>query len=179
VIAIAARHADRIMFTLGADVERLAWGIETARQAAVAHGRDPATLRYGAYVNLACHEDIEIARSLVQGGLTTFARFSVMHGKIAGPVDTAQADILKRLHDTYNMKQHTRGDSQQAQVLTPEFIDRFAITGDPATCRERINQLSALGIDKLAISGPTFAAKSESAQHAAALLETEILHNGV
>jgi len=33
VIAIAARHADRVMFALGADEERIAWGIETARQA--------------------------------------------------------------------------------------------------------------------------------------------------
>ncbi len=179
VIAIAARHADRIMFTLGADVERLTWGIETARQAAIDHGRDPDTLRFGAYVNLACHDDIDVARSLVQGGLTTFARFSVMHGKISGPVDSAQADVLTSLHDTYNMKQHTRGDSQQAQALTPEFIDRFAITGNPAVCRERISEISALGIDKLAISGPTFAARSDAAKKAAALLETEVLQNGL
>lgn len=176
VIGIAARHADRIMFTLGADVERLEWGIATAREAAIAHGRDPAQLRFGAYINLACHPQIEVARSLTQGGLTTFARFSVMHGPIAGPVQAADAQVLEQLHDTYNMKQHTRGDSPQAQVLTAEFIDRFAVVGDVATCRARIAELGALGIDKLAISGPTFAAKSAAAQHAARLLETEILN---
>src|SRR5467141_4160140 len=32
VIAMAALHGDRVMFTLGADVERLAWGIALARK---------------------------------------------------------------------------------------------------------------------------------------------------
>lgn len=175
VIGIAARHADRIMFTLGADVERLEWGIATAREAAIAYGRDPAQLRFGAYINLACHPQIEVARSLTRGGLTTFARFSVMHGPIAGPVQAADAKVLEQLHDTYNMKQHTRGDSPQAQVLTAEFIDRFAVVGDVAACQVRIAELAALGIDKLAISGPTFTAKSAAAQQAAELLQTQIL----
>ncbi len=43
VIAIAARHAERVMFTVGADIERLRWGIETARAAAQEAGRDPET----------------------------------------------------------------------------------------------------------------------------------------
>jgi 5,10-methylenetetrahydromethanopterin reductase len=33
VISIAARHADRVMFALGADEERIAWGIAVARDA--------------------------------------------------------------------------------------------------------------------------------------------------
>ncbi|HST75680.1 MAG TPA: LLM class flavin-dependent oxidoreductase, partial [Acetobacteraceae bacterium] len=33
VIAIAALHADRVMFALGADEERIAWGIDHAREA--------------------------------------------------------------------------------------------------------------------------------------------------
>ena len=33
VIAMAALHGDRVMFTVGADVERLHWGIELARHA--------------------------------------------------------------------------------------------------------------------------------------------------
>ena len=32
VIALSALHAERVMFTLGADVERLQWGIELARK---------------------------------------------------------------------------------------------------------------------------------------------------
>jgi 5,10-methylenetetrahydromethanopterin reductase len=38
VIGIGARHAERVMFTLGADPDRLAWGIEVARQAPAGGG---------------------------------------------------------------------------------------------------------------------------------------------
>ena len=50
------RHADRIMLTLGADLERVRWGIKTARQAAQSAGRYPGELKFGAYVNLVCHQ---------------------------------------------------------------------------------------------------------------------------
>ncbi len=50
------RHADRIILTLGANPERIRWGIETARQAAQSTGRDPGELKFGAYVNLVCHQ---------------------------------------------------------------------------------------------------------------------------
>ena len=53
VIALAALHAERVMFTLGADVERLAWGIALARQTRKAAGLDPAGIAFGAYVNWA------------------------------------------------------------------------------------------------------------------------------
>ncbi len=175
VIGIGARHAERVMFTLGAEPERLRWGIETARNAAVAHGRDPDSLSFGAYVNLACHQDRTVARDLVRGGLTTFARFSVMHGSIAGPVDEAEARVLGELHDQYDMNKHTRGDSRQAEVLTSEFIDRYAIVGNPDEVLGRISELKELGLDKLAISGPTVSAKAPEALAAIDLLTQEVL----
>jgi len=41
VIEVAARHADRIVFAVGADEERLARSIDIARGAEAASGRDP------------------------------------------------------------------------------------------------------------------------------------------
>ena len=85
VIRMAGRLADRVMFTLGAVPERIRWGIETATQARRDAGLDPGGVAFGAFVNLVCHPDRAMARLLVRGGLTTFARFSVMHGEAAGP----------------------------------------------------------------------------------------------
>jgi 5,10-methylenetetrahydromethanopterin reductase len=62
VIEMAARHADRIVFAMGADEERLARAIGTARRAAAACGRDPDTLKLGAWVNAVVHPDIAAAR---------------------------------------------------------------------------------------------------------------------
>jgi len=63
VIELAARIADRITFALGANPERLRWGIEKARAARRAAGLDPAALQFGAYANVAPHPDLAIARS--------------------------------------------------------------------------------------------------------------------
>ena len=163
VIALAALHAERVMFTLGADTERLAWGIELARRTRKEACLDPDGIAFGAYVNLGCHSDIAAARGLVRGGLTTFARFSVMHGKANGPVSTGDRAVLEALRSNYDMRAHTRGDSRQATTLTDDFVDRFAIVGPPERCIDRLRSLQALGLDKVAISGGMRGADADDA----------------
>ena len=174
VIAIAARTAERVVFTVGASPERLQWGIDLAREACRAAGREPAELKFGAYINCACHPDIDTARNLVRGGLTVYARFGIMHGRTSGPLTENQREVLDTLRTTYNMNQHTRGDSDQASVLTPAFIDEYAIVGSPDTVIERLAQLHAMGIDKVILSG-TRSGVDEATEQARGILETEVL----
>ena len=163
VIAMSALHAERVMFTLGADVERLQWGIDLAKKTRRDAGLDPDAIAFGAYVNMGCHADVSKARGLVRGGLTTFARFSVMHGKANGPVSAKDREQLETLVSNYDMKQHTRADSRQAGTLSDDFVDRFAIVGPPERCLARLRDLAALGLDKVAISGGTRGASVEDA----------------
>jgi 5,10-methylenetetrahydromethanopterin reductase len=175
VIALAAMYADRVMFALGADVERIAWGIELARRTRAEAGLDPNGIAFGAYVNCACHPDIDAARNLVRGGLTTFARFSVMHGTASGPLSGTDRAVLHDLRNAYDMRAHTRGDSRQAGTLTEAFIDRFAIVGTPEHCVTRLETLAALGLDKVAMSGGTRGTSEADAATSRRLLETEVL----
>ncbi|MDP1965730.1 MAG: LLM class flavin-dependent oxidoreductase [Reyranella sp.] len=175
VIALSALHAERVMFTLGADTERLAWGIALAKKTRRDAGLDPNAIAFGAYVNLGCHGDMDAARGLVRGGLTTFARFSVMHGKASGPVSSGDRDVLEKLRSNYDMKAHTRGDSRQAGTLTDDFVDRFAIVGTPDRCIERLRSLAALGLDKVAISGGTRGASAEDAAVSKQLVAEQVL----
>jgi 5,10-methylenetetrahydromethanopterin reductase len=163
------------MFTLGADVERLQWGIELARKTRRDAGLDPDAIAFGAYVNMGCHNEIEKARGLVRGGLTTFARFSVMHGRANGPVSAKDRAQLETLVSNYDMKQHTRADSRQAGTLADDFVDRFAIVGSPDRCIARLRELSALGLDKVAISGGTRGASAEDAAAGRALVAEYVL----
>jgi 5,10-methylenetetrahydromethanopterin reductase len=131
VIAAAARHADSITFAVGADVERIRWAIETARAAREAAGLAPDAIAFGAYVNVVVHPDRAAALRLAEGGLASFARFSVMHGKVQGPVDDVERDVLRRVHGAYDMRRHTFAGTPQAAELTPEFAERFAVLGLP------------------------------------------------
>ena len=175
VIEAAGQLADRVMFTLGAVPDRIRWGIELATRARTELGLDPSTIAFGAYANVVCHPELAVARQLVRGGLTTFARFSVMHGETAGPVSESERSVLESLHDGYDMKAHTRSDSQQAALMSDEFIDRFAIAGPPEHCIARLGELKSLGLDKVAISGPTAGADRNEALRAMKLLDEEVL----
>ncbi|MEZ5596606.1 MAG: LLM class flavin-dependent oxidoreductase [Pseudomonadales bacterium] len=175
VIAIAARHAERIMFALGAQPERLQWGIDVARKAAAAAGRDPASLAFGAYVNLACHDDATIGRELARAGTSLFARFSVMHGKVSGPADDTAREVFKNIHDRYDMNKHAQAGGNQTTALTDAFMDAYAVIGDARHCVERLRAIEALGIDKIAVTGPNFHRAQGEAKVAAERFVAEVM----
>jgi 5,10-methylenetetrahydromethanopterin reductase len=79
-IDIAARRADRICFAVGADTERPGDCMDRARNTAEAAGRDPDSLRFGAFANCVIHPDREVAREAIRGGLSVFAHFSGFQG---------------------------------------------------------------------------------------------------
>lgn len=153
VIELAATVADRVTFALGASVERLQWGIGLARAAREKAGLDPDTLGLGAYVNVAVHHDVQIARQLVAGGLSTLARFNVMHGRTNGPLDESDRTMLGALHDRYDMNHHTQPGSAQANTLTTDFARRHALIGPPAVVRDRFSDLMSLGLTKFVVMG--------------------------
>jgi 5,10-methylenetetrahydromethanopterin reductase len=167
VLAVAARRADRVLLALGADPDRVRWGIETVRAA--------GGTSVGAFVNVVAHPDVAVARELASGGVATFARFSVMHGTVSGPAEPDERDTFAAVHDAYDMTRHTQVGSPQAGTLTPEFIDRFGIVGTPDACAQRLGDLVALGLDKLIVTGPTLGADPGEARAALERFATEVL----
>ena len=180
VIGIGAREADYVTFTVGADFERLQWGIETASAAAREAGRAEGDIRFGAYVNVLCHPDRELARKLVSGGLTSFSRFSAMHGKPTGPMTGGADQVFRGIHDHYDMTAHAQPGSAQTSVLTDEFIDRFAVVGNPDEFLDKVNSILALGFDRLVLHTPNQATRErypEETAEAHRHLVTQVLPN--
>jgi len=175
VIAAAARHADSITFAVGADIERLKWAIDTARAARTAAGLDPDTLALGAYLNVVAHPDASAALRLAEGGVASFARFSVMHGKVQGPAGDGERDVLTRVHQAYDMRHHTMSGAPQTRQLTREFAERFAILGPTGECVRRLREIAALGLSKLMIIGPSAGADAGEATAAMARFATDVL----
>ena len=175
VIGIAARQADRVMLAVGADPRRIAWGIETAREAARRAGRDLDTLSFGAYVNVTCDDDPAVGRELGRPSTGLFARFSAMYGEVSGPVDDSQAEVFRRLHDRYDMNAHGMQGGQQVTALTDDFMDGYAIVGPPGYCADRLTELQELGVTKFGIAGPNFVTPTPEAEAAAARFTGEVL----
>ena len=153
MIADAAIHADGVMLSVGADLERLRWGIDLVRSTRTEAGLDPNGISVGAWVNVVAHPDIEIARQLASGWTSVFARFAIMHGKPTGPQTDESIKSLEHLYNEFDLRDQASSTSAQAQGMSQDFIDTYAIVGTADTCVDRLQQISELGISKVIAVG--------------------------
>jgi len=143
-IRAAARHAEGVDLTVGAELQRLSHGVATARRTV----RSPLTI--GAYLNVAVDDNRDRARELVRGSVATFARFSAPAGPQASLSKLTQEGVA---HATagYQHGRHGEARATVARELGDEFIDRFGICGPPDEVRDRLSAIAACGIDRLII----------------------------
>ena len=159
VIGVGAALGERVTFAVGCDPERIRWAVSTASAA-------DGTVGLGAYVPVFVHPDRAFARSCIAGGVASYARFSVMHGTVTGPVDAAQRGVLEAVHDAYDMGRHFSHGSPQSAPLTDEVIDAFGVAGPPSYCAERLLAMAAAGLSKLVIMAASIGLDRD-AQHEA------------
>jgi 5,10-methylenetetrahydromethanopterin reductase len=145
VIALAAKHAEAIDFTVGAEPARIRWAVETARTAA----RDRA-LSLGAFLNVAVDPDRAVARDLVRGSTAILARFATEGAPPDGLSDVTRAGI-ERLAADYDESRHGQAAAAHAQALEDEFIDRFALVGPAEEVVERLACLAEVGIERVIV----------------------------
>lgn len=174
VLGVGGRHADRVTVAVGADPERVRWAVSTVRQAEKEAGRtEPVSI--GACVNVIVHDDRAEGMRLGSGGIASFARFSVMHGRATGPVSDAQRQVLESVHHAYDMNRHTMAAAPQAERLTEEFAARYAIIGPAGECVERMQALIELGVERFVVIGPSLDADREAAGRATRRFVEEVL----
>lgn len=143
VIELAAREADGVDFTVGAEPDRLRWAMRTARAVS-----DSVSL--GAYVNVAVDPDPAVARDLVRGSAAIFARFSA-EGAPADGLSDATREGIQAIAASYDEAEHGRASAVQPGALGDEFVDRFAVAGAPDQVAERLAAIGELGIDRLIV----------------------------
>ena len=151
VIDLAARVAERVTFSVGADVSRLQAAIAIARAAP----RDPSLppLSLGAYVNAVAHPEVAVARALVRGRMGVYARFSSMDRAVLQSLSEADRGVTERLAASYDMRGHAASGARHETALTDDFVDRFGIVGPSEQVAERLRELTTLGLDHFVIVG--------------------------
>ncbi len=73
------------------------------------------------------------------------------------------------------MRQHTRAGSPQSEHLTPEFIERYAVVGSTHNCVKRLQELEAIGLERLIVLGPGGGADRDGALLAQRHFAEEVL----
>lgn len=144
VVCAAARHGDGVDLTVGAELERLRWGVQLARESG------PDGLTIGAYVNVAVDPDPDRARALVRGSAATFARFSFQAAPAAGLSEVTNRGI-REVTERYEAERHGQAAAASARQLDDAFIDRFGVAGPAGVVRERLQEIAELGIERLIV----------------------------
>lgn len=165
-IEVAARTADGVSFSVGADVERLRASAELVRETCANIGRDPESLQLGCYLQVAVTDEDRSAREAIRGLVVTHARFSGWEPK------PTTADVSEEAHTTYrhalqtmeSVYRSSRGgvavreggrpgevDFYPHEAGGEELIDEFAIAGPAEYCAARLQEIVDLGFTRLMI----------------------------
>lgn len=145
MIAAAARWADGIDFSVGADVERLRACIALAHEACEAAGRDPSSLALGCYLQVGVTDgDDTAAAEAVRGLIVTHARFS-------GNFSSRAAAVMEKVLTASRGGVTRTGrpgelDFYPKEALDEEEVIRFGIIGAASECVERLHEIVDLGV---------------------------------
>jgi 5,10-methylenetetrahydromethanopterin reductase len=150
VIAVGARHAERISFSVGAEPERVSWAMAHVHETL---GPDAKLPEFGLYLNVCVDDDVERAAEMARGWVGIFAHFTGMPGATRDRVRQSDHMTFNRLGD-YDKARHGRPDAAHAQAMPLEFIERFAVIGPPEACIEKLKVLRDLGIQRILVTGP-------------------------
>jgi 5,10-methylenetetrahydromethanopterin reductase len=153
VIQMGARIAERVTFSIGAEVERVEWALGVARAA------QAAPVSYGAQVIVVCHPDQATAMEVAMAMVPPLARFQVMQRSAAGPSGAGDGSSYEAIREGYDMTKH--GGVHETERLThgalsPQFVRRFAIVGSPDHCTRRLVELRDAGLERFVVVGPGF-----------------------
>jgi 5,10-methylenetetrahydromethanopterin reductase len=174
MIELAATRADRLTLAVGADPDRVTWGLSVARQARAdirATGLDDV----GVFLPIVVHPDAATARRMIAGGVASIARFSVMHGTVTGPADDTRRTELGAVHDAYDMNHHYTNGSAQAAAVSDRVIDDFGVAGPAGYCIDRLLALVELGVTRIVVQAGVAGSDPTEMQEARRRLVDEVL----
>jgi 5,10-methylenetetrahydromethanopterin reductase len=178
-IQMAAEVADRVTFAVGSAPERVKWALQTLHDHLDVIGRDRASIKVGAFVNLVCDPDeqraIELGR-MIAGMVAHFA------GMRQAPVDHLPPqlkDLAIKMQRQYDMAHHAQEEGSHLAMVDDQFVDWFSICGPPAKCYEQLSALIELGLDHVYLLGGSPVAHPHGARQAAMVEQTRLFADEV
>jgi probable F420-dependent oxidoreductase len=149
-LAVAGRVSDGVIVQL-ADPEIITWIMDTARNAAVAEGRDPSKLK--CIVGAPSHvtDDLADARDQVRW-FPAMVSNHVMdlverYGSDGSSVPKALTDYVQA-RKFYDYNDHSRVGAAHGEFVTDEICDRFCVIGNAEQIRAKLKELEGVGVDQ-------------------------------
>jgi 5,10-methylenetetrahydromethanopterin reductase len=144
MLELTGSKADGLAISAGMSIPYIRLTLERMQQGARAAGRADGEVKTCAYVMICVSPDPAEARAVVREKLAFGLRNQYVKENIeySGiPVDLAAiAEAISR-----------RDLAGAAKLVPEEAIDAFTVAGTPETCRQRLQEFAALGLDELVL----------------------------
>ena len=155
-LALTGEVGDGFILQL-ADPSITEWTIKAVRDAAVAAGRDPKSIKIcvAAPAYVTDGSEAGMAHGLEQcrwfGGMVGnhVADIVARYGDSA-PVPKALTDYIKG-RQGYDYNEHGKAGNSHTNFVPDEIIDRFCIVGPVETHVKRLNELRDMGVDQFSV----------------------------
>jgi 5,10-methylenetetrahydromethanopterin reductase len=148
VMKLIAALADGIIYT--GELSTVGPLVERMRQFCADAGRTVGQVQVICRLPCCVDENASVAREEVKGKIarTAMTHLGRLHrmGRLEDPQDRNAVERLWKHYDTY----HHMGP-EHSHLVRDEWVDRFALAGNPAQVKERVRQIVALGVDELTI----------------------------
>jgi len=136
-----------------ADPHIARWTIGAVREAALAAGRDPASITMCVAAPAYVGTDLAHQREQLRwfGGMVGnhVADLVARYGT-DGPVPRELTDYIAG-RESYDYSHHGRADNKSTDFVPDEIVDRFCLVGPASAHVERLRELAAIGADQFAL----------------------------
>jgi 5,10-methylenetetrahydromethanopterin reductase len=144
MLRTAGRCADGVIASVGVAPELVQYVVDTVGEGAKSAGRDPKEVRIGLHVGCDISENREKAR---ENSKTYVAR------RVIAPLPPELTGFTKEekeeFRKAYSLSGHLQVDAPHAQMVREEWIDRFALAGNPGECLEKLNRFAEQGVHEV------------------------------
>jgi probable F420-dependent oxidoreductase len=146
VLHMAGRVADGIILQF-ADPDLIAWCLGFVREGAVAAGRDPAQIEVMAAAPVWVSHDLSVARERVRWFPALVSNHVMDLIRQYQPEDLPPAlTSFVRDRGGYDYQHHCVVNSDNANFVSDEVVDRFCLVGPIEAHRDKLNALAKAGV---------------------------------
>jgi 5,10-methylenetetrahydromethanopterin reductase len=157
MLELAGRIADGVIILVGIAREYLEQAKEKIRAGAEASGRSLKDIDLVLWVPCAVSDKLP-AKDAVKAHVAR-----VVAHPLPFALNEQEQKVLDDIRQAYNYYQHMEQKASQAQVIPDWLVDKFAIAGTVAECRQQVKRLKKSGINQIAII--PYGAKGEDREH--------------
>jgi probable F420-dependent oxidoreductase len=151
VLHMAGRVADGIILQF-ADPALIAWCMGFVKEGARAAGRDPAQIEVMAAAPVWISKDLNVARERVRWFPALVSNHVIDLIRQYKPEDLPP-ELTSYVQDrgSYDYKHHCEVDSNNAEFVSDEVVDRFCILGPAEAHHNKLKELAAVGVTQFNI----------------------------